>query len=571
MIKKILVPIFLVEFLTVALLSPLTNKVLAATNLIVNPSVETNTSSLPNNWLKDSWGTNSPTFTYQTNGQDGSRSLSVQIKTYRTGDAKWYFTPVAVTAGQAYTYSDYYKATVQTFLVAQTDNGSGNFNYFQIGNALATSSVWKNVTATFTVPTGVQSLTIFHLINKVGTLQTDNFSLSASSSPDPNPNPNPGPLVITDNVPNNSLEQNDGSQPLAWSGDKWGTNSPTFTYLDNLGHTGTHSVKTELTSYSSGDAKWNYTPQPTTPNSQWRFTDYYQANITSRVVVQITNKDNSQTYIELKTAPAAATWTKYSDFFTTPANAAKLTVFHLISQVGYLITDDYSVTPFVPAGFNRALVTLTFDDGFISHHDVALPMLQQYNFPATFYITTGFLGTSGYMTNQMIFDLKNAGEDIEDHTVTHPHLPTLTSTQVHNELVNSQTYLRNTFGVTANHFASPYGEVNDAVMTQVRTYFTSHRGVESGYNYKDSFDIYNLKVQNLLVTTTPAEVDSWLQQAASTHTWLILVFHQIYSGGDTYSSTPQNFANYLGLINQRALPVVTLDQALNEVVPQLSQ
>lgn len=38
-------------------------------------------------------------------------------------------------------------------------------------------------------------------------------------------------------------------------------------------------------------------------------------------------------------------------------------------------------------------VAVTFDDTFKNIHDVALPILKKYNIPATFFISTGFIGT----------------------------------------------------------------------------------------------------------------------------------------------------------------------------------
>ena len=38
-------------------------------------------------------------------------------------------------------------------------------------------------------------------------------------------------------------------------------------------------------------------------------------------------------------------------------------------------------------------VAITFDDAFKNVHDVALPILKKYDLPATFFITTGFVGT----------------------------------------------------------------------------------------------------------------------------------------------------------------------------------
>ena len=38
-------------------------------------------------------------------------------------------------------------------------------------------------------------------------------------------------------------------------------------------------------------------------------------------------------------------------------------------------------------------VAITFDDAFKNVYDVALPILKKYDLPATFFITTGFVGT----------------------------------------------------------------------------------------------------------------------------------------------------------------------------------
>ncbi len=563
MIKK-----FLALAISLTVITPFSGAVfaqpaIAATNFITNPSVETADSGLPSSWLENSWGTNTPTFTYQNTGQNGARSLSVQMSSYVSGDAKWYFAPVAVTGGHSYVFSDYYKATVQTFLVAQIDDGGGNLNYFQIGNALAASSSWKKISSGFTVPAGVATLTVFHLINKNGTLQTDNFDMHEADQG----------IAVTNGVPNFSLEQVseiNSKKPAGWSSSSWGTNTSNFTYLTGGAHSGTHAVKTQITSYVSGDAKWFYQSQPVSGGQKLTFSDYYKANIASRVVLEFTNLDLTQTYVELKSTPVSSVWAKYSDSFTTPAAAVSLTVFHLISAVGTLSTDDYSVNLYVPTGFNRALVSLTFDDGFASQYTSGGALLLQYNFNATFFITTGFLNSSFYyMTDSTVMDLKNSGNEIADHTVSHPRLTGLSGLDLTSELHDSQAYLQNHFGVTANDFASPFGEVDDQVLTGVKTYFRSHRGVADGYNYKDSFDIYNLKVKNVLVTTTTAEVEAWLQEAARTKGWLILVYHQVDSGGDTYSVLPKNFASQLDAINRSLLAVVTIDQALNEVSPQV--
>src|SRR4029078_9345771 len=64
-------------------------------------------------------------------------------------------------------------------------------------------------------------------------------------------------------VPNPSVETADpanANKPQDWITDKWGTNTSAFSVL-STGRTGNKSLKVETTSYTSGDAKWYYTPQ----------------------------------------------------------------------------------------------------------------------------------------------------------------------------------------------------------------------------------------------------------------------------------------------------------------------
>lgn len=62
-------------------------------------------------------------------------------------------------------------------------------------------------------------------------------------------------------------------------------------------------------------------------------------------------------------------------------------------------------------------VCITFDDGYRSTHDLALPVLREFGFPATVFVTTGFVD-SGSMWNDRILEalrtIKAAGLDLED-------------------------------------------------------------------------------------------------------------------------------------------------------------
>jgi peptidoglycan/xylan/chitin deacetylase (PgdA/CDA1 family) len=68
------------------------------------------------------------------------------------------------------------------------------------------------------------------------------------------------------------------------------------------------------------------------------------------------------------------------------------------------------------------LVVLTFDDAKASHHAIVRPLLKQYGFGATFFITEGFTFATNkddYLTWDQIAELHRDGFEIGNHTRDH--------------------------------------------------------------------------------------------------------------------------------------------------------
>ena len=191
----------------------------------------------------------------------------------------------------------------------------------------------------------------------------------------------------------------------------------------------------------------------------------------------------------------------------------------------------------------------------------------------TQYILTETFDYPDYMDVAMIQTFKNQDHEIASHTISHPHLTSLSAANLTKELANSQTTLRQTFGATgvADNFASPYGEYNSSVISEIQKYYRSHRSTDVGFNSKDAFNIYNIKVQNIVSTTTASEVQAWVNQALATNTWLVLVYHEVGStdGGDEYSTTSSNFDAQMNVVKQSGITVKTTNQALDEIISQL--
>ena len=73
------------------------------------------------------------------------------------------------------------------------------------------------------------------------------------------------------------------------------------------------------------------------------------------------------------------------------------------------------------AGFRKAAVSFTFDDGPQSDVGVALPMFDKYGYKATFNIVTGWVGGQGMISWDGVKQLASSGHEIASHSDSHPN------------------------------------------------------------------------------------------------------------------------------------------------------
>lgn len=388
--------------------------------------------------------------------------------------------------------------------------------------------------------------------------------------------------TYNNNIPNPSLEEaTDQGQPQAWNhGYHWGDDTAVYTYLDT-GHTGNHSVKIEITQYNTtGNEKWYFDYQPITGGQYYLVSDYYKSNIDTLVYVSVNKSDGTNQNYLLKHAPASENdWIKYSDIFWMPENAVSYSIFHSIENIGWLITDDYSFTPITYSGFNRPLVSINFDDGRKGVYVNALPLLNTYNFKTTQYIVSESLDIDEddnddyYMTKNQIKALYDTGHEIGSHTVNHLDLTNLDISEIDKQLLDSKTDLNNLFPPVTN-FAMPYGSYNTLVINEIKKYYKSARTVDIGFNTPYNFDPYSIKIQYVNKSTSIDDIKNWLVQTTRDKSWMVLLYHGIdnpVDETDPDSISPQIFKTQLSEIQKSGLPVVTMKQALDEIIPQIRQ
>ena len=107
----------------------------------------------------------------------------------------------------------------------------------------------------------------------------------------------------------------------------------------------------------------------------------------------------------------------------------------------------------------RRLAVLTFDDGYRDFYTSAFPILGQYGFPATVFLSTGYIGNrfkgKECMRWEEVRELGRNGILFGSHTVTHPVLSRLGWDEVDFEVRRSRETIEDELGTPVASFGYP--------------------------------------------------------------------------------------------------------------------
>jgi peptidoglycan/xylan/chitin deacetylase (PgdA/CDA1 family) len=215
----------------------------------------------------------------------------------------------------------------------------------------------------------------------------------------------------------------------------------------------------------------------------------------------------------------------------------------------------------------NTVVSLTFDDGQSSQYST-LPMLQSRGMRGTYYINSGWVGSSSYyMTWPQIHEIGAAGNEIGGHTVTHVDLTSVNLSTAQQEVCNDRTNLIGQGFAPPVSFAYPYAAYNATAEQVVQGCgYTSARGVGgvvSGNVCGDCPYAETVPPQDAFALQTPEAGDSGTTLAqlqtyvtqAETHGggWVVLTFHGICSNSCTggNSLSPTIFTAFLDWLQPR--------------------
>jgi peptidoglycan/xylan/chitin deacetylase (PgdA/CDA1 family) len=133
-----------------------------------------------------------------------------------------------------------------------------------------------------------------------------------------------------------------------------------------------------------------------------------------------------------------------------------------VTEIAQAVKDPSGTLP-------KRVIGITFDDGFEDFYVHALPILEQFDFPSTLYVTSGFVGeTSEWLSGEgegerrmlnwrQIREIAQRGVEIGAHSLYHHQLDTLDLQHAKQEIAGSKALLEQRLEHEVTSFAYPHG------------------------------------------------------------------------------------------------------------------
>jgi peptidoglycan/xylan/chitin deacetylase (PgdA/CDA1 family) len=227
----------------------------------------------------------------------------------------------------------------------------------------------------------------------------------------------------------------------------------------------------------------------------------------------------------------------------------------LFNNVYTQVPINLNCRPTIWANNKTSALSITFDDGSYNQFTVAMPILNKWNFKATYYIISGYVDAHvGGVTWDTIRKTASYGHEIASHTVNHAALVSL-STQGNIDSIKEELSLSknkidsNVTNQKCLTMAYPWAWHNKIVDSLTALYYIAGR--TAGYlEDQTPSNYYGLAGVIVYPNTTMGDLNQLVDYNNRWGDWLIEIWHGIDSGG--WGPIPHSsFDQHLGYVNFR--------------------
>jgi len=215
--------------------------------------------------------------------------------------------------------------------------------------------------------------------------------------------------------------------------------------------------------------------------------------------------------------------------------------------------------------FSRAVISLTFDDGWKEIYENAVPILDAAGIKSTHYVNIyGPAEPEKFVTSEEIIKAYRNGHEIASHGINHKRFTNLTDPEIRREMENSH-HLLSELGIDITGFAYPYGEFTDySVELSRRSKYSAVRITIPSLNDRktDRFMLYGYELQNWMVFDP--YIKRLVDRAVADKKWLILIFHQVAKPDYQYYTSPQDLSRLVEYLVKQKVPVMRVKDVIEK-------
>lgn len=225
-----------------------------------------------------------------------------------------------------------------------------------------------------------------------------------------------------------------------------------------------------------------------------------------------------------------------------------------------------------PAPFEwngSGLVTLWFDDDWLSQYANASPLMKRYGYPGVLTVVTDTVCSPYHMSWHQVYELVGEGWEIVSggrSKVCDAYLLEQSPALLDSEIVGSQKDL-SLHHIITSLFVSPCGfptYLFPNLENKILKNYSTIRIADSSLNHLPLTNTVNLTSYFIDESIPLSTIEQLLNEAKEQRSWLILTFRQVDGYPYYFNTSLPRFQAILELIKKSQLPVVLPSQVLIE-------
>jgi len=219
-------------------------------------------------------------------------------------------------------------------------------------------------------------------------------------------------------------------------------------------------------------------------------------------------------------------------------------------------------------GMTKGIISMSMDDGALSHYIHAYRILSEHDLVATCYVPRNVVGSGSAMSWEQLQELQAAGWEIGAHGMTHSIMTTLDAASLTYELATPISEFAD-HGITITTMAYPGGHYNATVLAEAKNYYSVTNGIAQtrmGYTPEmlSLCDRVILRVGVGAATTTDV-MKQWVDLAVNEKKWVQIFWHDVAEDGtigESNGAQLDDLAAYIaGQVAAGQLDVMTVRDA----------